>query len=62
MLLTIAALTLTSGCVSAVSSGAGCNAYYEHSRGLVGDDAPATPDGVKRRVLVLDSAMDKACK
>lgn len=52
----------TSGCVTRVSSDAGCSAYQEHSRGLIGADAPQTPRGVKVRVLTLDGAMKAACR
>lgn len=62
ILLALMMMTLIQGCATTVSSGAGCGAYFEHVRGVIGSDAPATPAAVKRRVLALHAAMKEACK
>ena len=53
--------SLTASCGTGVSD-AGCKVYAEHSTGIIGADAPETPDGVKRRIIVLDDAMISACR
>ena len=61
---TFAALIVTSACAAceSVVSDAGCSTYQSHRGGLIGADAPATPDGVIDRVLVMDAAMEAACR
>lgn len=57
-------LLLTSLTASCATGGykPGCQTYAEQKRGLIGADAPATPDGVKRRVLEMDNAMTASCR
>lgn len=55
-------MILISACGTRVSSpGAGCQVYFENSKGIIGADASKTPRGVKERVIVLDTAMKAAC-